>query len=376
VPSSALFVNLRHLNELTQIIADKIKRNGPISFAEYMSLALYHPRLGYYCSDRQKLGFSGDFYTSCTLTPAFGYAVAEQLLEMWRVSGIRDFTIIEYGAGTGDLCAAILAFFSWQNDLPGSLDYCIIEISPNLREVQQRRLTSNVRWVDDIVHISGFEGAVISNELIDNFPVHRVVMQEELQEIRVDYRQGLCEALLPASEELRKYFDDLKVKLPRGFKTEVCLAAGEWVRSIARAIRKGFVLTIDYGYLSGDLYSAERAGGTIVSYFHHQVVEDLYANIGMQDISAHVNFSALAFYGMHNGLLLTGFREQGPFLRALGFEQKLRNLRDVADPVAAIKKENVISQTILGDMGRKFKVLIQHKDLPQLTLKGFRAQGV
>jgi SAM-dependent MidA family methyltransferase len=366
-------VNLRPLNELAKIISARIRQKASISFEEFMRTALYEPGLGYYCSDRRQLGFQGDFFTSCTLSPVFGHTIAAQLREMWLLSGIRDFTVVEYGAGTGELCEAILDYFEGARDVPGHLNYVIIEISPELQTRQKQKLGQRVRWTDQITELTGFEGVVLSNELHDNFPVHRVKMQDGLKEIFVTNGPGgFEEVLVPAGEELVRYFSDLKVTLREGCTAEVCLYAADWMKEVARSLRKGFVFTIDYGYLSGDLYAPSRCQGTIVSYRSHKVVEDLYADPGQQDISAHVNFSALALFGMNNGLQLTGFREQGPFLRALGIEKALA--ASSASDARHLRQRDTVSQALLGDMGKKFKVLVLQKDLPKLTLSGFRQE--
>ena len=202
---------------LEKIIAAEIGQHGPVSFARFMELALYHPVHGYYCSVKEKLGFGGDFVTSCTLSPVFGYTLATQLHEMWTASGIKDFTVVEYGAGTGELCKAILEYFDTIQDLPGKLNYIIIEISPALRDMQRKTVPASVKWVDSPASVAGFSGAVISNELLDNFPVHKVRMEQELMETRVDYRDGFREVLVTAGDHLKDYFGRLHVKLPKGF---------------------------------------------------------------------------------------------------------------------------------------------------------------
>src|SRR5690606_33861205 len=142
----------------------------------------------------------------------------------------------------------------------------IIEISDGLRDVQRAKLPSEVEWITSISEVSGFEGAVISNELLDNFPVYRVCMRDELMEIRVGYNSAFTEIEVPAGGKLVNYFDRLKVKLPAGFITEVCLSAEAWMEDIAKAMGRGFVMTIDYGFLSGDLYAPSRSAGTLAAY--------------------------------------------------------------------------------------------------------------
>src|SRR5688500_8380406 len=166
MPRGMRFVNLRPLNELEKLIADRISKEGPLSFAAFMDMALYQPGLGYYCSAKEKLGFRGDFFTSCTHSPMFRYAFAKQLHRQWKLSETSVLTVVTYGAGTGDLCAAIMHYVGEHKGQRGKFSYYIIEISPSLRETQRSRLPTDVQWIDDIGAVSGFSGVVLSNELL------------------------------------------------------------------------------------------------------------------------------------------------------------------------------------------------------------------
>lgn len=372
MPSARTFALL---NELKEKIAAEIKAGGPISFERFMTLALYEPQYGYYCSTREKLGFSGDFYTSCTLTPAFGYCIARQLLEMFESMGEEELSIVEYGAGTGELCQSILSYIK-ANAPAVKVKYYIIEISGSLRGKQRQKLGSAVEWVDQISVLSPFKGIVLSNELVDNLSFHRVRMKAGLQQCFVDYRnEQFVELWEPASPALKNYFENMRVSLPEGYYAEACLSAGDWVSNIALSLEKGFVMTIDYGYLSGELYAESRRDGTAVGYKNHKVTHDLYHEPGTQDISAHVNFSALALFGRDNGLQLTGFRDQAPFLRSLGIEKLIAEVEGSKDSARSALRQNTVLETLLGQMGSKFKVLVMHKGLPQLSLRGFSQQS-
>src|SRR5688572_28894887 len=303
---------------LSEIIIQKIQKEGPVSFRDFMEMALYYPEYGYYTSRGEKIGKYGDFYTSPYFTSIFGYMIAKQLEEMWFILGKEPFTIVEYGAGTGALCNDILSQLKNNKQFYDGLNYFIIEESEVMQQKEKMVLHEKVNWVDSIRDVPLINGCILSNEVIDNFPVHKVVMEKELMEVFVDYKDGFVELLQPAGEVLKNYLDELQVIIPNGFRTEINLQAIEWIKEIADALKKGFVLTIDYGYPSSALYSNQRGSGTLACYHKHSVNYCPYNNIGEQDITAHVNFSALHHWGLKNGLCFSGFTTQANFLLALG----------------------------------------------------------
>jgi len=356
--------------ELMNQIQQQIRKNGPISFRDFMEMALYDPQHGYYMAGRE-IGPSGDFYTSCCLGPVFGAMIAKQVAEMWRISGEREFTIIEFGAGDGRLCHDILDYFREYNNLYNQLHYVIIEKSPFMREKEKAHLPEKVRWYDQLEEAGPFTGCVLSNELVDNFAVHQVVMEDDLMEVFVDDRNGLVEVLKPANQRLKAYFDDLNVKLPAGYRTEVNLEAQEWLSDISRYLQKGYVLTIDYGYWSDELYNSCHRCGTLLCYNRHELNERFYHDIGRQDITAHVNFSALCNWGNQYGLSFCGLASQAEFLLALNFKAHLRQQSVTSSEVLELAiQESRLTRTLLVDMGSKFKVLIQRKNMPDKQLTG------
>ena len=360
-------------DQLTDIIRRRIRETGPISFHDFMEMCLYHPELGYYTNTADKIGVTGDFYTSCCLTPAFGAMIARQLEEMWQMLGKGDFTVVEYGAGTGMLCRDILAYLKGIPDLYLRLRYCIIEISPTMRHIEQANLQEKVSWHDSIDDIEGDVHCVLSNELLDNFPVHQVVMKESPMEVLVDFDGSFREILVPANAQLKRFFDEMGITLAPGFRTEVNLDARTWIGNIADRIRRGFILTIDYGGCSDELLREPRSCGTLLCYHAHRPNDDPYIHIGRQDITSHVNFSALMHWGEQSGLRSYGLIPQGMFLFALGFKEYLRQVYEgqQRDILAMAREEAFISRTLLFDMGEKYKVLVQSKDVdPTVTLKG------
>jgi len=360
---------------LSEIVIQKISEEGPVSFHDFMEMALYYPEKGYYTSAQNKIGKTGDFYTSSNLTPAFGAMIARQIEEMWDLSGRKDFTIVEYGAGTGVLCHDILNYLQNNNQLYEQLNYCIIEKSPVMREKQKVHLHQKVSWFDSIRDIPEITGCILSNELLDNFAVHQVVMQDELMEVFVDYKHNFVELLKPAKKALTDYLSELNVVLPKGFRTEINLEAIEWIKEIAASLKKGYVITIDYGYPSQELYSERRSSGTLVCYNKHTINDNPYNNIGEQDITSHVNFSALSHFGFTYGLEHCGLTSQAGFLLALGFKEYLRKVLDEEpgqDIMSMVKKESFLTHTLLMDMGLKFKVLIQQKGISNKELSGLK----
>lgn len=345
------------------IIITAIKEKGPISFRDFMEIALYHPEYGYYTSPGDKIGQNGDFYTSPFVTASFGHMIAKQILEMWEQLNVPGFTIVEYGAGTGMLCKDILDYIKTNIPADRYLSYFIIEKNHSLRETQSMTLPSEVRWVDSINDLNPFEGCILSNELVDNFPVHQVYMDRDLMEIYIDYEEGFKEILLPASPSLKEYLNQLNIQLPRGTRTEINLDAIQWLKDMAAVLKKGFVLTIDYGFPAASLYA--RGEGTLVCYHKHQRNYCPYINIGTQDITTHVNFSALKHWGIKNGLQYSGYTSQTYFLLGMGLTNECRQNEVNQTPANFLR-------TFLLDMGSRLKVLIQHKGLIPHPLSGLK----
>ena len=364
---------------LSDIIIGRIQQEGPLSFHDFMEMALYYPGQGYYTSEREKLGEAGDFYTSAYLSSLFGEMLAGQLEEMWQTLGCEPFTIVEYGAGTGLLCRDILHRLSANQRLYDQLQYYIIEKSDPMREKEQRLLPDKVRWINSVNEIAPVTGCILSNELLDNFSVHQVLMLDELMEVFVSYNNGeFNEELRPASEALKNYLNQLGVTLHRGYRTEINLEATEWIGQVSAALKKGFVLTIDYGYPSSVLYSKKE--GTLMCYHGHRINHNPYDFIGEQDITSHVNFSALDYWGHINGLACCGYTTQTHFLQGLGIASHLQKMEaaGLGEADAATRQQRLWQlRTLLLEMGRKFKVLIQCKGVGKAFLSGMQfAQGL
>ena len=383
--------------ELVADIIREIESSGPISFARFMELALYHPSFGYYMRfldktdveqptgglGEDRIGWSGDYYTSCDVSPVLANSLAKQMAQMDDVLGRPDpFTIVEMGAGKGMLARDVLRAFRTVSDtLARRLRYVIIERSPVMQASQQRLLApwigeqGCVTWLGSLAELptEHIEGVLLSNELIDAFPVHRIrIVDGEPREVWVDYVDGrFCECLQPCStRELRDYLQQLAahdVVLAEGACADINVQAIPWMKEVARVLGRGFVVTIDYGHLAHDLYAPERKKGTLLCYYHQMASEDPYQRIGLQDMTAHVDFSALAEVGVAEGLHVTGFTNQMSFLTSLGVERTLECL----EPGSA-EFQSVLQLLRPNGMGTTFKILIQHKGTEQPELDGLR----
>jgi SAM-dependent MidA family methyltransferase len=354
--------------------------NQRISFAQYMDLALYHPNYGYYNSGMIKIGNQGDFFTSSSLGKDFGELLAVQFKQMWHNLGCpASFYLVEMGAGNGELAQDILNYFQSENDkfFIKALKYIIIEQSSALITVQQKRLKSLMAFDLTWKNWSDLEedfivGCFFANELVDAFPVHLVTRnQDQLQEIYLSLEQGqLTETIHPlSSDKITQYFDLVGVNLldssyPPNYRTEVNLNALDWLSTVANILKRGYILTIDYGYPAAKYYRPSRNLGTLQCYFQHRRHQNPYVNLGYQDITAHVDFTALERQGEVCNLKTLGFTQQGLFLMALGLGDRLNELSSGKFDITQIFQRRdalhqLIDPTGLGGFG----VLIQGKNL-------------
>ena len=360
------------MQDLRDMIIQSIQAGGPISFRDFMQTALYCPGLGYYTSSEKKIGTDGDYLTSPALSSLFAECISKQIAEMWQLMGKKKFTIVEYGGGNGDLCSEVLENLRHCPALYDSLDYLIVEKNDRTADHQQYFSHPRVRWLNTISGISEVSGCILSNELIDNFPVHVVVMEEELMEEFIGYDAGVFyEILRPASEELKNYFARLHIVLPKGYRTEVNLQALEWLKEIATVLKEGFVITIDYGSVSDELYTPQKKCGSLLCYRKHQVSTDPFKHIGRQDITAQVNFSALRLWGRDHQLDYCGYTSQSQFLRSFGIISTLRKMESEKKPDL---QQILKLKTLVFDMGQKIKLMILQKGLKKMSLTGVQFQ--
>lgn len=368
------------MTEPAEIIKASIKKDGTMTFRDYMEQALYHPQAGYYTVHQDRLGREGDFYTSVHVSYLFGAMLARQVAEMYRIMGCpQPFIVIEFGAGDGMLARDILSWLAGKHrDCFQDLQYRIVEISARLVTRQQATLAEyvhKVNWVDkkELIRQGPVDGVALSNELIDAFPVHLLKYSSRgWQEAWVDIdREGkLAKRWQGPSRDFHDYFALLAWQ-PRqeGQVVEANLAALDWLEAVASILQRGFVITIDYGYLVEELDDPRFLDGTLLCYYRHKVVNDPLSNVGWQDITSHANFTALMAGGKQLALETTAFMSQSKFLLNLGIMQAVEEMAG-EDTGEAHKQALAVKKLAFpGGMGETFKVLIQHKNITEPRLR-------
>lgn len=370
-------------NELIKIICDKVKKFGPITFKNFMEMALYHEKYGYYSRPYVPIGKGGDFITSPHTHCLYGALHARQIEEFWNILHGKTFNIIEMGAGAGYLARDILSYLS-NREIFTSINYIIVEHKAETASYQQELLKpfiNKVSWVKRLSELDSVRGCIISNELLDAFPVHLIQKEvSDFKEIYLDFKdEDNCIEVLGilSNTQLAEYAMELPSDLPKGYRTEVNLAIRTWISELASIISKGFVITIDYGYTRKEYFHPARNRGTLLAYMNHFVNEELYERPGEQDLTAHVNFSDLHRWGKEVGFSTLGYVPQWAFLGGLDFEETFRELSggkfNPFSPELAAVKMLLLPQ----GMGESHKVLVQGKDVPSdLTLKGFSLKNV
>ena len=365
---------------LAVLLAERIRAHGPITFAEYMDACLYHPNYGYYTKAHQRA--VRDYFTTADVKPLFGRLLARQLEEMWVALGCPDpFWLVEAGAGTGALAKAILDFLASESaDFYRRIRYRALEKSAWRRASHAALLAKHVDsgcfcpspgMPEEIP-----AGCIFSNELLDALPVHRVWLgRGRLRELDVGLRDGqFCDEPGPQSNaRIADYFVKQGIALRDGQQAEVCLAACDWIRDAGARLRRGFVLTIDYGREARELYDGRHMRGTLLAYQAHRVSEDFYRAPGEQDLTAHVNFTALDLWGRESGLIRTGLATQSSFLLALARGSHFADIELAEGSEKEKSRERLLLKTLINPegMGETFQVFIQHKQMEHPALTGF-----
>ena len=364
---------IAHSEMLAQKIKTEIAGNqGWIDFARYMQLALYAPGLGYYSGGAKKFGHGGDFVTAPEISPLFAQCLARQAAQVLEAT---SGDLLELGAGTGSLAAELLLELERLQLLPGR--YLILEVSAYLREVQQRTLAarlspellSRVQWLDALPE--NFSGMILANEVLDALPVHVVKTSAggPLELGVVASEQGFAWSERPlANEQLQTSLAGLD--LPPDYVTELCPAANGLVSSLAQMLESGVMLFIDYGFPRREYYHPQRNQGTLMCHYRHYAHDDPFLYPGLQDITAHVDFSTVAQTALANGLELKGYCGQAQFLINCGITELLSRVspQDMAlyAPLAA-QAQKLLSP---AEMGELFKVMALGKQC-ECSLLGF-----
>ena len=368
-----------HSERLRAVIREEITAaGGALPFDRFMELALYAPGLGYYASGTVKLGPAGDFATAPELSPLFGRCIATQADAVLQALGGGD--ILELGAGTGALAAEVLAALAAASRLPER--YLILEPSPDLAERQQRLLAERVpgllhrvAWVREPP--AALRGLVLANEVVDALPVHRfcvppgtapAALGDAVREILVRcdgdaFSEVRGAPVTPGLADAVAGLGLSPASLAGGLCGEINLRLPPWMALLADRLAAGMVLIIDYGYPRGERYLPERRDGTLLCHHRHQAHTDPYAHIGLQDITAHVDFTALAAAGTAAGLSLAGYTTQANFLIGCGLDRHLEAAANDAEALldlAAGAKQLVLPAA----MGERFQALALTRELP------------
>lgn len=382
-----------------QELREVLHKHGRITFAQFMQTCLYSPRGGFYSSRADRI--SAHFRTSPTSHPAFGALLARQLEQMWHILGDPNpFSVIEVGSGDGALARSIVD--ASRQAAPGfskALSYVAADYDPwwpsasaqpaGLQDGAAGRGLAGEQPPDRRIQRVKAEGlgpfrnvvgCILSNELLDNFPIHRFVIQEgRVKEVYVTQGDGGFAEILddPSTPRLKERLDSLGLALPEGFRGEVDLAMEDWAGQLAQSLERGFALTIDYGGEARELYSSEHNQGTVVCFQEHAQSADPYQDVGQQDITTLVDFTSLMRLGERHGLTTVGYTLQRHFLENLGFSSHLDALQEQGLSHARMQLMHMALMSLVDpdDLG-DFKVLAQSKGLGQgVDLLGFRGQG-
>ncbi len=353
---------------LGELIRSEIAANhGWLSFSRFMALALYAPGLGYYSAGAAKFGAAGDFVTAPEISALFGRTVARQAAQILEASG---GDLLELGAGSGKLAFDMLSELQRLDQLPNR--YFILEVSADLRERQRQRLApfaDRVEWLEALPE--SFSGLIFGNEVLDALPVHVVEWRDQgLAERGVVCRDGHFEWADRPLPSGPLYEAAAKLKLAPGYRSEIGLAAQGLIASLAEILKSGALLFIDYGFGASEFYHPQRREGTLMCHFRHRAHDDPLSHPGLQDLTAHVDFSAIAEAGLARGLALAGYTSQAHFLINCGLTDLLAETSPEQAgaylPLAA-QAQKLVSP---AEMGELFKVIAFAKGL-KTPLRGF-----
>ena len=394
---------LSHCRQLSNLIDDHIKKseNG-LLFSDYMNLVLYEPKLGYYTGGAIKFGSKGDFITAPEISPYFGASIAQTIspvIQHFRNSR-HIAKILEFGAGSGALATSILWQLHQLNTLPHV--YQILEVSPDLQQRQQEHILQFIKEHQISVAIEWltaipveFDGIILANEVIDAIPVDAIVKRSDAW-----YYRGITinpQASSPSfsdhwlwtdlkevpAQELPAYLLEHADEFTDGYQTETHLRAQSWLSTIAKSLRQGLLITIDYGFPAKEYYHPQRSQGTLIAHHQHHSIDDLFYLPGLCDLTAHVQWSSLNQVAQTQGLELIAYLSQGAYLLDAGIGELLLTNVDMHDPMQFLPQSNALQKLISeAEMGELFKVTawsmnrLQDTSLDALmnTLPGFRGR--
>ncbi len=372
----------QHSLKLQALIGDEITSQGPMPFSRFMELALYAPGLGYYTAGARKFGAEGDFVTAPEISPLFSHCLARQCQQVLAETG---GSILEFGAGRGVMASDILLHLEQLDCLPER--YYIVDLSPDLRQRQREtiaarapHLLSRVEWLAQLP-AAGFRGVVLANEVLDAMPVHLLQMGDAgWQELHVSHgAQGFEFTTAPlSSPELAQAARHLQTELGDeafcpGYTTEVNLYIDGWLQSIADMLQQGMVLMLDYGFPRREYYHPERTVGTLMCHYRHRAHTNPLILPGLQDLTAHVDFTAVAEAADKAGLRVAGYTAQAQFLMGSGLLEALASNRGEHITQQIAQAQQVKKLTLPNEMGELFKAMALTRDI-DISLVGFLMQ--
>lgn len=352
-----------HISEkLTALIACKIQQEGPISFADFMNLALYAPGLGYYSAGSCKFGEAGDFVTSPEISPLFAGCIATEAAQVLETLGHGD--ILELGAGTGKLAAELLLRLQQQDCLPDH--YYILEISAELKQRQQAylrqhipELLSRVSWLDALPS-HPITGVILANEVLDALPVHQFVQQESVRECLVNFssqRGFFWELAASTPNTVTEQVEALKIEFTAGYRSEINLLLTGWLQSLSDCLQRGLMLFFDYGFPRHEYYHPDRSMGTLMCHYRHRSHTDPLILIGLQDITSHVDFTAVAAAAINANLTVAGFCTQGTWLLNCGLLNNTQEFSALSPEQQWRLAQQIKRLTLPSEMGELIKVM-------------------
>lgn len=374
----------QHSDALKELIKEQIRsEGGSISFARYMHACLYTPGYGYYSAGSHKLGEQGDFTTAPEISPFFGYSIANHIIDVFAQKTQKH--ILEFGAGSGQLAIDIMTYLEKSHELAEV--YYILEISADLRQRQQQHIQLHLPelidrfvWLDELPE--QFEGVILANEVCDAMPVNLINIKDHRlyeRHVAITDDDFVWQDKPVTDNELKQQGAHIQTLISTdSYETEIHLAAQQWLRTVAQSLTRGTFFIIDYGYNFDTFYSAERKQGTLCCYFRHQLNDDPFLLPGLQDITAHTEFTTLADIAVEQGLDVAGFHEQSDFLIAGGITDIAAASHKDMPAADWLQQSAGLKQLLMpSQMGQQFKVLSLTRNLellPRLSLNDRRYQ--
>ncbi|MFI4937896.1 MAG: class I SAM-dependent methyltransferase [Candidatus Berkiellales bacterium] len=373
---------LEHQQQLLKYLRTTCEQAGGwISFADFMDIALYAPGLGYYSAGMNKFGISGDFVTAPEISPLFSQCMGAQCAQVLSHLNANEMNILELGAGSGKMASIILPYLAEQNCLPKH--YWILEVSADLKARQQQYLNEHCQpffdkfvWLERLPE-KPFEGIIIGNEVLDAMPVHlfQIGNNHQILEGFVGEANGTWQLAYrePKTPHLKEAVENLHVDFSPGYTSEINLSLNPLVEALSQSLEKGIILFLDYGFPRHEYYHPSRHMGTLTCHYRHHVISDPLQYIGLQDITAHVDFTAVALAGQSCGLDLVGFTHQAAFL--IG-NDLLKFAEAAAHQTSYAISQQIQYLTAPHEMGELFKAIALSKRFEELVrkepLKGFQ----